>query len=135
MIDYACRLPSGAMKLNHSSRQVLYCPDCQFEYQRRGCIFAPTQMAISTPPGQPQGARATNNLTGGTWKPEDILERIVEFFERTGAWPTNTTTFRDSPALPHSQTVTRHLGSIEEAVRQAQELKEREEREYESHAR
>jgi len=65
-------------------------------------------------------------LTGGTWKPEDILERIVEFFERTGAWPANTTAFRDSPALPHSQTVTRHLGSIEEAVRQAQELKERE---------
>jgi len=133
MIDYACRLPSGALKLNHGSRQVLYCPDCQFEYQRRGCIFAPTQLAPSTPPGQPQGARATNNLTGGTWTDDAILERIVEYHARHGKWPDNTTAFRDSPALPHSQTVTRHFGDIGEAVRQAQELKEREDREYGDH--
>ena len=98
---------------------------------QKGCIFTPTHVpaAFGKPmPAQKQGARNLTGGTGGKWKPADILERIGEYHARHGEWPDNTTAFRDSPHLPHSGTVKRHFpGGIEEAVKLAKELYEKEE--------
>ena len=136
MIDFACRWPNGSMKhTNGRTRQIAFCPSCQFQHKEPGCIFVPTHKAqafgrnASAKPTSRAGTGAgkTNNLTGGRWKPEDILERIVEYYERSGDWPANTTAFRDSQSLPHSSTVKRHFpGGIAEAVAEAKELREKE---------
>ena len=136
LITFACRHPDGSMKNpNGRTRQIAFCPDCQFDYKGPGCIFTPTHSG-----GQAFGKNAsaktrrdyaprrkTNNTTGGKWKPQDILEVIVEYYERRGEWPITTTAFRDSSRLPHSQTVKHHFpGGIEEAVKQAKDLLEKE---------
>jgi len=131
MTDYACREVNGTMKCtHHGSRKALYCPDCQFKYRETGCLFVNNHVSVAfgkqATTTRRRGAHRTNNLTGGKWEPTDILDRIIEYFLRSGKWPTTTTAFRDSQALPHSTTVVRHFGSIEEAVRLAQELHEKE---------
>ena len=135
MIDFACRKPDGSIRhTNGRTRQAAFCPSCQFGYKEEGCLFTPT-----TNTGQAFGKkdsakplrreyaprRQANNSTGGRWTAEDIVEVIAEYHERNGIWPVSTTAFRDSARLPHSSTVVRHLGSIEEAVRQAQVLLEK----------
>ena len=128
---YACRHPDGSMKNpDGRTRKAAFCPDCQFKYREKGCIFTPTSSGgqafgrndSAKPQPQHTGPRPTNNSTGGRWNKEDILEVIVEYYERHGEWPENTTAFRDSKRLPHSQTVERYFGSIEEAVKQAKAL-------------
>jgi len=121
-MNYACRSSDGSMKPTyHGSRQQLYCPNCQFKYKENGCLFALNHAPVAfgaTSRGK-RGAHRTSNLTGGRWTAENILDRIVEYYERTGVWPTNTVAYRDSSSLPHSSTVVRHFGSIDEAIRQA----------------
>ena len=136
LITFACRYPNGSLiPLDGSTRQIAFCPNCQFEYKRHGCIFTPTHKVLSFGKNASTRTRReyaprrkkTNNTTGGKWKPKDILERIVEHYERHSEWPLTTTAYRDSQALPHSSTVKRHFpGGIAEAVRQAQELLEEE---------
>ena len=137
LITFACRWPNGSMKhTNGRTRQIAFCPNCQFEHRGPGCIFTPMHEAVALGKNAntktrreyaPRRKHKTNNPTGGKWRPVDILERIVEYYERHGEWPLNTTAFRDSQSLPHSSTVKRHFpGGIEEAVRQAQELMEKE---------
>ena len=132
LITFACRYPNGSMKYaNGRTQQIAFCPNCQFDYRSEGCIFTPTRSG-----GQAFGRNASakapakapgNNLTGGKWKPQDILEVIVEHYERSGEWPTTTTAFRDNQRLPHSVTVKRHFpGGIAEAVAEAKILRERE---------
>ena len=136
LIDFACRKPCGSMRpTNGSTRQAVFCPSCQFSYRADGCLFTPTRSN-----GQAFGKNASgkalrdgaprrepgNNLTGGTWTQEAILDVIVEYYERHADWPLNTTTYRDDQRLPHSATVKRHLGSVKEAVRLAKELMEKE---------
>ena len=142
LIDFACRHPNGSMKhANGSTRQVAFCPNCQFDYRSEGCIFTPTRSGgqafgrnASAKPRREYAPRRKkiNNPTGGKWEPKAILERIVEHYEKHGEWPLSTTAYRDSQALPHSSTVRRHFpGGIAEAVAEAKILleKEREERE------
>ena len=137
LIDFACRKPCGSMRTtNGRTRQIAFCPSCQFRHKEAGCIFTPTHKAMSFGKNASTKTRReyaprrkTNNPTGGTWEPEAILERIVEHYERHSEWPLNTTAFRDSQSLPHFSTVRRHFDSIEEAVRQAQELREKEKEE------
>ena len=135
LINFACRHPDGSMKPTPAStRRAAFCPNCQFTYRGPGCILTPTTTAAqasgkknSAKPLRREYAprRQTNNSTGGRWNKGDIVEVIAEYHERNGIWPVSTTAFRDSARLPHSSTVVRHLGSIEEAVRQAQVLLEK----------
>lgn len=136
LIVFACRCPSGSMKhTNGRTREEAFCPGCQFTYRGPGCIFTPRDSsgqrfgknASAKPPRRDYAPRRViNNPTGGRWIPQDILEVIIEYHERTGKWPKNTTTFRDCKRLPHNQTVSRYFGSVAEAVKQAQELMEKE---------
>ena len=135
LIDFACRHPDGSMKhANGRTRQIAFCPDCQFEYKGPGCIFTPTcsngqafGKNASAKPRREYAPRKVSNYTGGRWTPEAILEVIVEYYERRGKWPLTTTAYRDSSRLPHSQTVKHHFpGGIEEAVKQAKDLLEKE---------
>ena len=139
LINLACRWPNGSMKnADGCTRKIAFCPDCQFEYRGEGCIFTPTRSN-----GQAFGRNASakarrdyaprrrqepvSNLTGGKWAPGDILEVIIEHYERSGEWPITTTAFRDNQRLPHSMTVKRHFpGGIAEAVAEAKILRERE---------
>ncbi|KKK66385.1 hypothetical protein LCGC14_2964630, partial [marine sediment metagenome] len=43
LISFACRHPDGSMKhTNGKTRQVTFCPSCQFRYREAGCLFTPT---------------------------------------------------------------------------------------------
>lgn len=124
MINYACRRSDGSLRpTSNGGCKMLYCPRCQFEYKKEGCLFTPNHMATfgeQVRQSKPRGAASTNNLTGGRWTLEGILEVIVEYYQKRGEWPCSTMAFRDSERLPHSSTVVRHFGSIEQAVEQAQ---------------
>ena len=127
--DYACRWPNGSMKnINGASRKVLYCPSCQFAYKEAGCIFTQVHRGgafgrnASTAPEQLQVAGGAIRATGGRWSQAAILESIVDYHEKNGVWPKNTTVFRGSSRLPHSVTVKRQFGSIGCAVGRAQDM-------------
>lgn len=137
LINFNCRRPDGSMKhADGKTRQVAFCPNCQFEYRGPGCLFTSTASdgqtwgrKIPTTKLRREYAprRVTNSSTGGRWKPEHILEVIVEYYERNGEWPVSTTAFRNSPRLPHSATVKRYFpGGVTEAVEKAKELMEKE---------
>ncbi len=136
-IDFNCRHPGGKLKHPHGkSRKEAFCPGCQFEYYGPGCLFTPSDSGGTAfgrnSTAKPfrrehakRGPKPVASTTGGRWKPEHILEVIIEHFKNHHEWPTTTTAFRRSPRLPHSSTVRRHLVSIENAVRLAQEKMER----------
>ncbi len=138
LISFACRHPNASMKHTAGrTRQEAFCPHCQFEYNQEGCIFTPAHSGAafgknaSAKPTRreyvPRRNHNTDRRTGGKWRTEDILERIIEYHQRHRAWPLNTTAFRDSQSLPHSSTINRHFpGGITQAVAEAQELLEKE---------
>ncbi len=132
-IDFNCRWPNGSLKPTHTGpRSELYCPSCQFERRSPNCLFTPTHKSVASGRNEatktPRGAYSrrrsnTDRRTGGKWRTEDILERIIEYHQRHRAWPLNTTAFRASQSLPHSSTIDRHFpGGIAQAVAQAQAL-------------
>jgi len=130
-MTYACRRDNGTLKpTHHGSRQELYCPSCQFQYREPGCLFATVHDAHAFGAPVPatrrqQGAGSTNNLTGGQWRTEDILESMIDYRDVNGEWPKNTTDFRKSNRLPHSATIYRRFGTIEAAVAQASATRQR----------
>jgi len=59
---------------------------------------------------------------GEKYSDQQIIELLIDFYRENGRMPRNSTEYRDDYSLPHSTTVKRHFGSLEEAHRQALEV-------------
>jgi hypothetical protein len=128
---FNCRHPdSDSLKLliirdrghcRYATREELYCVHCTLQQGVAPCPFRPPKNRRPEGVKVARGTGCANLFGASKYEADELLDLLVDFYYKHGRMPCNTTEYRDDAALPHSQTIVRHFGSLEEAHRLATE--------------